>query len=103
MAIISGFLIAGEVGKLIQFTQLGTDISQATALTIVAAPPTGETPLELAAAYVNDPVLGEIAQYSTTGSDFTAPGVWKLQLWAQFAGGQLLKAVEQQVQVYSSL
>jgi hypothetical protein len=103
MAIVSGFLIAGEVGKLIQFSQLGTDISTATALTIVASPPSGGTPLQLSASYVNDPVLGEIAQYSTTGNDFTTAGTWTLQLWVQFGSTKLFKAVEQQIQVYPSL
>jgi hypothetical protein len=103
MAVLSGFLVVGEVGKLIQMTQLGVDISQATALTIVAMPPTGDTPLNLAATYVNDPVLGEMAQYATTGNDFTVPGVWTLQLWVTYSNGQLLKAIQQTVQVYASL
>jgi hypothetical protein len=103
MAIVSGFLVVGEAGKLIQMTQIGVDISSAQALTIVAAPPTGDPPLSLAAGYVNDPVLGEIAQYVTTGKEFTTPGLWYLQLWVQFADGQLLKAIQQAVQVYASL
>jgi hypothetical protein len=103
MAVVSGFLVAGEVGKLIQMTQPGVDISAAESLTIVAMPPSGGAPLELVAGYVNDPVLGEMAQYATTGSDFTMPGLWTLQLWVRFADGQLLKAIQQAVQVYSSL
>ncbi|GEM_PF-5503677 len=103
MAVVSGFLVAGEVGKLIQFVQLSVDISSASSLTIKAMPPTGLAALELTASYVNDPVLGELAQYATTGADFTTPGIWTLQLWAQFPTGELLKCVEQQIQVFGSL
>ncbi len=103
MAVVSGFLVAGEVGKTIQMTQLAVDISSASSLTLVARPPTGGPPLELAATYVNDPVLGEMAQYVTTGNDFTTPGLWNLQLWVQFGNGQLLKAMAQMIQVFSSI